>query len=97
MIFFKKTESNARKELEREVVDLKYNMEGMAPGSEEYLNAAKASNQLAEASQKLKKIDINQLITGGVSIAMFIMYMAFSENHITDTRAIQWAKGIFRR
>ena len=97
MMFFKKKEPNARKELEREVVDLRFNMGGMEPGSEEYLNAAKATNQLAEASQKLKKLDVNQLVTGAVSILMFIMYMGFSENHITDTRAIQWAKGIFRR
>ena len=97
MIFFNKNKQNARKELEKEVVDLRFNMSGMEPGSEEYLNAAKATNQLAEASQKLKKFDVNQLVTGGVSILMFILYMGFSEHHITDTRAIQWAKGLFKR
>ena len=88
---------NPKKELEEEIVVVRGNMENMDPGSEEYLNAAKAINQLAEASQKTKKIDVNQMITGGVSIVMFLLYMGFSENHITDTRAYNWAKGLFKR
>ena len=88
---------NTRKELEKEIVSLRGDMNDMEPGSEEYLNAAKAANQLAEASQKTKKFDVNQLITGGISIGMFLLYMAFSENHITDTRAYNWAKSLFRK
>lgn len=88
---------NPRKELENEVVSAKEAMEKYPVGSEEYLNASKAINQLSEASQKVKKIDVNQLVTGGVSILMFLLYMGFSENHITDTRAIQWAKGLFKK
>lgn len=88
---------NPRKELENEIVALKEDMGKYPVGSEEYLNACKSTNQLAEASQKLKRVDVNQLITGGISIGMFILYMAFSENHITDTRAYQWAKGLFRK
>lgn len=88
---------NVKKQLEMEISSLQEKMGSMDPGSEEYLNASKAANQLAEASQKTKKVDVNQMITGGVSISMFILYMIFSENHITDTRAYQWAKGIFKR
>lgn len=88
---------NPKKELEQEIMSCKNNMGKMDPGSEEYLNASKAINQLAEASQKTKKIDVNQMITGGVSIVMFLLYMGFSENHITDTRAYNWAKGLFKR
>lgn len=88
---------NTRKELEEEIVGIRNDMHQMDPGSEEYLNAAKAANQLAEASQKTKKIDVNQMITGGVSIVMFLLYMGFSENHITDTRAYNWAKSLFRK
>ena len=88
---------NPRKELNDEILVLREGMEQYPVGSEEYLNACKATNQLAEASQKLKRIDVNQLITGGISIGMFVLYMAFSENHITDTRAYQWAKGLFRK
>lgn len=88
---------NTRAELEQEIINLRGDMDGMEPGTEEYLNAAKAANQLAEASQKTKKLDVNQLITGGISIVMFLLYMGFSENHITDTKAYTWAKGLFRR
>lgn len=89
--------TSPKKELEKEVMVLRSDMGDMTPGSEEYLNAAKAANQLAEASQKMKKIDVNQMITGGVSIIMFLLYMGFSETHITDTRAYNWAKGLFKR
>ena len=88
---------NVKKQLETEIASLQEQMSTMEVGSEEYLNASKAANQLAEASQKTKKVDTTQLITGGTSIAMFLLYMIFSENHITDTRAYQWAKGIFKR
>ena len=88
---------NVKKQLETEIANLQEQMSTMEVGSEEYLNASKAANQLAEASQKTKVVDTTQLITGGTSIVMFIIYMIFNENHITDTRAYQWAKGIFKR
>lgn len=88
---------NPKKNIDNEIVSLTSEMSQMEVGSEEYLNACKSANQLAEAAQKSKKLDTNQMVTGGISIGMFIMYMIFSENHITDTRAYQFAKGIFRR
>jgi len=66
-------------------------------GSDEYLNACKATNQLAEAAQKCKRVDWNQMIPGAASIGMFVIYMIFSEKNITDTRGIQFVKGLFKK
>ena len=88
---------NPRKELEHEVVSVMEKAEEYSVGSEEYLNAAKASNQLAEASMKMKKVDVNALIPGVASIGMFVIYMIFNEKNITDTRGIQFVKGLFKR
>lgn len=94
MLFFKKT---AKRNLEEEVIRVKDSLEELDIGSEEYLNAAKAENQLAEAAGKLRKLDLNTLITGACSITMFVIYMAFSETHICDTRGIVFIKGLFKR
>lgn len=88
---------NPRKNLEERLVSTMEEVEKYPVGSEEYLNACKASNQLAEASQKLKRIDVNQLIPGVASIGMFVIYMIFNEKNITDTRGIQFVKGLFKR
>ena len=88
---------NPRKELETQLIETMDSIEKYPVGSEEYLNACKASNQLAEASQKLKRIDINQLIPGVASVGMFVIYMIFNEKNITDTRGIQFIKGLFKR
>ena len=71
--------------------------EGYEIGSEEYLNACRATNQLAEAAQKCKRVDVNQLIPGVASITMFVIYMIFNEKNITDTRGIQFVKGLFKK
>ena len=89
--------TNPRKELELEAVSVIEKAEKYSVGSEEYLNAARASNQLAEAAQKMKKVDVNQLIPGVASIGMFVIYMIFNEKNITDTRGIQFVKGLFTR
>ena len=88
---------NPRKELENEVIRVKEDLANLEVGSEEYLNACKAENQLAEAAGKLKKVDINQLIPGVASVGMFVIYMIFSDTHITDTRGIQFVRGLFKR
>lgn len=88
---------NPRKELENEIVRVKEDIAELDVGSEEYLNACKSQNQLAEAAGKLKKVDFNQLIPGCASIGMFVIYMIFSDTHITDTRGIQFIKGLFKR
>lgn len=88
---------NPRKDLEDRLVFTMEEVEKYPVGSEEYLNACKAGNQLAEASQKLKRIDINQLIPGIASVGMFVIYMIFNEKNITDTRGIQFVKGLFKR
>lgn len=88
---------NPRKELEKHVVEVAEAAESYEIGSEEYLNACKATNQLAEAAQKCKKVDVNQLIPGVASITMFVIYMIFNEKNITDTRGIQFVKGLFKK
>ena len=88
---------NPKKELERQMVEVVYGSGAYAYGSEEYLNACKATNQLAEAAQKCKRVDINQLIPGIASVGMFVIYMIFNEKNITDTRGIQFVKGLFKR
>ena len=86
-----------KRELEKEVVRVKKDLGELKIGSEEYLNACKAENQLAEAAGKLRKVDCNTLITGGAGIVMFLLYMWFSEHHISDTRGIQFVKSLFKR
>ena len=88
---------NPKKDLEHQMVTVVEAAESYDVGSEEYLNAAKAANQLAEAAQKCKRVDINQLIPGVASIGMFVIYMIFNEKNITDTRGIQFVKGLFKR
>jgi hypothetical protein len=88
---------NPKKSLEYEVIRTREEMEQYDVGSEEYLNACKATNQLAEAAQKCKRVDWNQMIPGVASIGMFVIYMIFNEKNITDTRGIQFIKGLFKR
>ena len=89
---------NPRKDLEHEIQSVMIEASNKYDaGSEEYLNAAKAANQLAEAAQKCKRVDINQLIPGIASVGMFVIYMIFNEKNITDTRGIQFVKGLFKK
>jgi hypothetical protein len=93
MKFFK----NPKRELEKEMMLVVEQASEYPVGSDEYLNACRASNQLAEAAQKCKRVDLNQFIPGVASVTMFIIYMVFNEEHITDTRGIQFVKGLFRK
>ena len=80
--------------------ELSSNVEGMSQlelGSEEYLNAAKASNQQAEAAQKLKGVDAMQIANLATSVFCVIMTIIASENHILDTRPVTFIRGLFRR
>lgn len=90
-----------RRRLKKETYDslIKQNevLNGLPSGSEEQLNACKAFNQTVEAYKKLDSVDINALIPGCVSIAMFILYMAFSDTHIMDTRPMVFCKGLFKK
>lgn len=86
-----------RKELEKEVVRIKYDMLDYNVGSEEYLNACKSVKELSESIMKLRKVDVNTLIPGGASVVMFVIYMIFSDTHIMDTRAIQFCKSLFNK
>lgn len=88
---------NPKKELDIQMMTTMGKVNEYPVGSEEYLNACKATNQLAEASQKCRRLDINQLIPGVASVGMFVIYMIFNEKHITDTRGIQFVKGLFKR
>lgn len=88
---------NPRRVLERHMVEVVNAADNYEIGSDEYLNACRATNQLAEASQKCKRVDFNQLIPGIGGIGMFVIYMIFNETHITDTRGIQFIKGLFRK
>ena len=88
---------NPKKNLEYDIVRVQEMARDYDVGSEEYLNACKATNQLAEAAQKCKRVDWNTLIPGISSVGMFVIYMIFSDTHITDTRGIQFVKGLFKR
>jgi hypothetical protein len=88
---------NPKKELEIQALVTAQKGSGMDVGSEEYLNACKAANQLTEAAQKCKRVDWNQMIPGMASIGMFVIYMIFNEKNITDTRGIQFVKGLFKK
>ncbi len=89
--------TNPKKAIDEEIIRMREDLTELEVGSEEHLNACKALNQLSEAAGKSKKVDWNALIPGACSIVMFLLYMGFSETHITDTRAIQFAKGLFKR
>ena len=86
-----------RKEIEDQIKVVRDASMGYPVGSEEFLNACKAENQLAEASGKLKIVNADTMITGGVSVGMFLLYMIFSDTHIVDTRPIQFAKSVFKK
>lgn len=89
--------NNVKKQIENEMALNNEAMSQMEIGSEAYLNAAKAQNQLAETANKMKKVDVNALIPGAASVGMFVIYMIFSDTHIMDTRGIQFCKNLFRR
>ena len=89
--------NSARKELEEEVIRVKNEASGLDVGSEEYLNACKAQNQLSEAAGKLKKVDTTALISGGSSVVMLVVYMIFSDTRIIDTRPIQFCRSLFKK
>lgn len=94
MKFFKK---EIRQEIEDRIKVVKDASTGYDVGSEEFLNACKAINQLSEADGKLKDVDANVMVTGAVTILMFGVYMIFADTHIVDTRGIQFVKSIFKR
>ena len=80
--------------------ELSSNVESMAQleiGSEEYLNAAKASNQQAEAAQKLKSFDVMQIASMATSVFCVVLTIVASENHILDTRPVTFVRGLFRK
>lgn len=87
------------KELERELLRVSEEAQLMPDiGSEEYLNACKAQNQLAEAIGKVKnKVDANVIVTTIATSVSFVVMLAFNDNHITDTKAFTFVKGLFRR
>lgn len=86
-----------RKQLVDEIIRVKEEMSQYDVGSDEYLTATKAMNQLSETIGKLSPFDKTVLISSCGGCAMFVIYMIFSETHITDTRGIQFIKGLFRR
>ena len=73
------------------------NMSQLPIGSEDYLNAAKASNQQAEAAQKLKSVDVMQVASLATSVFCVVLTIVASENHILDTRPVTFIRGLFRR
>lgn len=65
-------------------------------GSEEYLNATKASNQLAETQQKLKTVDWMGIANMVTSTILVVVTLAVSEHSIIDTRPVQFIRSVFR-
>lgn len=92
-----KAMNNARKKVLEELTQNVNGMQELQIGSEEYLNATKAANQLAESQQKLKAVDWMQVANLGCSTLLVIVTIAASENHILDTRPVQFVKGLFKR
>lgn len=88
---------NPRKEMEAEVLRIREEASTLDVGSEEFLNAMKASNQAAEAATKMKKVDANVLIPGASSVLMIIAWYFLTETKIVDTRPIQFIRGLFKR
>ena len=88
---------DARKKVLEELSSNVETMSQLPIGSEEYLNAAKASNQQAEAAQKLKAVDPMQIATLVSSVFCVILTVVASENHILDTRPVTFVRGLFRR
>ena len=86
-----------RSEISKEMIRLNDQMAELEVGSEEYLNAAKAQMQLADATGKIKKVDINALIPGISWVIMFIIYTAYADEHIVDSRGMNFVKNMFRR
>lgn len=86
-----------KKEIEEQIKVVRDASMGYDVGSEEFLNACKAENQLAEAAQKTKIVSADTMIAGGTSVGMFLLYMIFSDTHIVDTRPIQFAKSLFKK
>ena len=88
-------------EARKKVLDeLSQNVEGMQNlevGSEEYLNATKAANQLAESQQKLKAVDWLQVANLGVSSLLVVVTIVASETHILDTRPVSFVRSLFKR
>lgn len=88
---------SARKKVLNEAKECIEGMKQLEIGSEEYLNATKASNQLAETAQKLKAMDPTQIASLCVSTLLVVVTIAASENHILDTRPVQFVLGLFKR
>jgi len=86
-----------KKELEEQIKVVRDASMGYDVGSEEFLNACKAENQLAEAAQKTKVISADTVVAGAGTALMFLTYMIFSDTHIVDTRPIQFAKSVFKK
>lgn len=73
------------------------NMKELEIGSEEYLNAAKANNQQAEAAQKLKSVDWMQIVSIGSSIFCTVMTIVASQTSIIDTRPVTFVRSLFKK
>ena len=92
---FKK--NTLKKETYDSLVRLNDELDKLPPGSDEQLNACKAYNQTVEAYRKLDTVDVNALIPGIATVVTFVLYMAFSETHIMDTRPITFCKSLFKK
>jgi len=90
------TKRKIKREMYDTLLDQNEALGTLTPGSEDHLNACKALNQVTEAYGRLNKIDPNLLIDGAISIGMFVLYMAFSDTHIMDTRPVQFCKNFFK-
>lgn len=86
-----------RKKLLDEMSENIDNMKQLEIGSEDYLNAAKANNQNAEAAQKLKSIDWMQIIGIGSSIFCTVLTIAASQTSILDTRPVTFVRSLFKK
>ncbi len=86
----------ANKEVKEEISRKLKEMKDLEPGSEKYLEDAKALNQLAEASQKLK-VDVLPWITLATNVGLTALVIIAGQTSIIDTRPIAAIKNIFKK
>ena len=85
-----------REELRNEMLRVDSEMKELEVGSEQHLNAAKAQVQLAQARRESKVVEWNNLIPAFSGVAMYVIMMAFQQEHILDTRLIQNMMNLWR-
>lgn len=84
------------KELKKEIHRLMEEAKKYDPGSEEYANCAKAAAILANAVNRLDKLDWVALAKDGTMIVLFALLLIFNMDHILDSKVVNVFRNFFR-